>query len=143
MRWCRQSMLPMASTSADPAGDWSFSMEKFADYLKRENIAWPVTEKGKLSTSNKTFESMGKAFSAVGTVAAAALYAQQAAQGQAGGRKRRAKSHDAVAVSVQDVAHPAKGQPVDFLAGGVFAESDQAGSGHGGRLRRLVESWNS
>ena len=44
------------------AGDWSFSMERFADYLKRENIAWPVTEKGKLSTSNKTFQSMGKAF---------------------------------------------------------------------------------
>jgi DNA polymerase I len=46
----------------DLAGDWSFSMERFADYLKRENIAWPVTEKGKISTSNKTFESMGKAF---------------------------------------------------------------------------------
>ena len=44
------------------AGDWSFSMEKFADYLRRENIAWPVTEKGKLSTSNKTFDAMGKAF---------------------------------------------------------------------------------
>jgi DNA polymerase I len=43
------------------AGDWSFSMDNFTDYLKRENIAWPVTEKGKLSTSNRTFESMGKA----------------------------------------------------------------------------------
>jgi hypothetical protein len=44
----------------DKQGDWHFSMEKFAQYLEREGIAWPLTEKGKLSTKRKTFEDMSK-----------------------------------------------------------------------------------
>jgi hypothetical protein len=45
-------------------GDWHFSMENFEAYLEREGIlaAWPRTEKGKLSTSNKVFESMCKGY---------------------------------------------------------------------------------
>jgi DNA polymerase family A len=42
-------------------GDWHFSMERFAEYLAREEISWPVTEKGKLSTREKTFQDMTKA----------------------------------------------------------------------------------
>ena len=41
-------------------GDWHFSLELFAAYLQREQISWPLTETGKLSTRNKTFEDMSK-----------------------------------------------------------------------------------
>lgn len=41
-------------------GDWHFNMEKFAAYLERSDITWPVTERGTLSTKRKTFEDMSK-----------------------------------------------------------------------------------
>jgi hypothetical protein len=43
-------------------GDWSFDMERFAAYLKREGIldGWPRTDTGKLSTKRKVFEDMSK-----------------------------------------------------------------------------------
>ena len=41
-------------------GEWHFSMEMFFEYLAREEITWPITEKGKLSTKRKTFEDMSK-----------------------------------------------------------------------------------
>jgi DNA polymerase I len=44
----------------DKAGDWHFNLEKFASYLQREGIAWPVTETGKLSVRGKVFEDMTK-----------------------------------------------------------------------------------
>jgi hypothetical protein len=43
-------------------GDWSFSMENFAEYLRREGIDWPISEKGKLKTNDKTFEAMCKGY---------------------------------------------------------------------------------
>jgi DNA polymerase I len=43
-------------------GDWSFSMENFAAYLRREGIDWPISEKGKLKTNDKTFETMCKGY---------------------------------------------------------------------------------
>ncbi len=44
----------------DKAGDWHFNMEKFAAYLAREGIDWPVTETGKLSTNENNFQNMAK-----------------------------------------------------------------------------------
>ena len=44
----------------DSAGEWHFSMDLFAAYLEREGIEWPVTETGKLSTREKTFQDMAK-----------------------------------------------------------------------------------
>jgi hypothetical protein len=44
----------------DTGGEWHFSMDRFAAYLARERIAWPVTETGKLSTKEKTFQDMAK-----------------------------------------------------------------------------------
>jgi hypothetical protein len=43
-----------------PDGDWHFNLERFADYLQREGIAWPLTETGKPSTKRKTFDDMAK-----------------------------------------------------------------------------------
>jgi hypothetical protein len=42
------------------AGDWTFNMEKFAAYLAREGIGWPLLESGKLNMKRKTFEDMSK-----------------------------------------------------------------------------------
>jgi hypothetical protein len=42
------------------AGDWSFSMERFAAYLARERIVWPLLDSGKLNMKRKTFEEMSK-----------------------------------------------------------------------------------
>jgi DNA polymerase I len=41
-------------------GDWTFSMERFEAYLKREGIDWPRLESGKLDLKRKTFENMSK-----------------------------------------------------------------------------------
>ena len=41
-------------------GDWHFSLELFAAYLRRQQISWPLTETGKLSIRSKTFEDMSK-----------------------------------------------------------------------------------
>jgi DNA polymerase-1 len=43
------------------AGDWSFNLERFGQYLEREGIQWPRTETGTLSTSKKVFDAMCKA----------------------------------------------------------------------------------
>jgi DNA polymerase I len=42
------------------AGDWTFNMERFAAYLAREGIDWPLLETGKLSLRRNTFEDMSK-----------------------------------------------------------------------------------
>jgi hypothetical protein len=44
------------------ARSMTFSMERFAAYLIRHNIAWPRTEKGLLATDDDTFRSMAKAY---------------------------------------------------------------------------------
>ena len=44
----------------NPAGDWTFSMERFAGYLEREGTAWPQLETGKLNMRRKTFDEMSK-----------------------------------------------------------------------------------
>jgi DNA polymerase I len=66
--YARDAMVPSVDAAYgvnvydDASGDWKFSMEKFAAYLERERIAWPRTETGRLSISEKVFESMGKAY---------------------------------------------------------------------------------
>src|SRR5262249_29781067 len=42
------------------AGDWTFNMERFAAYLTREGIGWPLLESGKFNMKRKTFEDMSK-----------------------------------------------------------------------------------
>ena len=44
------------------AGEWSFNMELFTAYLKREGIAWPLLESGKLNMRRQTFEDISKGF---------------------------------------------------------------------------------
>jgi hypothetical protein len=39
----------------------TFKMEKFRDYLKRNDISWPRTETGRLSLSEDTFKDMARA----------------------------------------------------------------------------------
>jgi hypothetical protein len=61
----RDAMVPQIDANygvyvKDKKGEWHFSLEKFAEYLDREGIAWPLTDKGKLSTRRKTFEDMSK-----------------------------------------------------------------------------------
>jgi DNA polymerase-1 len=41
-------------------GDWHFNMGLFESYLQREQIDWPRTENGTLSTKRKTFDDMSK-----------------------------------------------------------------------------------
>ena len=64
-RYVRDAMVPAIDAAygvyiKDKAGDWHFSMERFQQYLDREGIVWPLTDKGKLSTKRKTFENMTK-----------------------------------------------------------------------------------
>ena len=33
----------------DASGDWTFNMKRFAAYLEREGIVWPLLETGKLT----------------------------------------------------------------------------------------------
>jgi DNA polymerase-1 len=44
----------------DAAGNWIFNMGKFAAYLTREGIGWPLLESGKLDMKRKTFDEMSK-----------------------------------------------------------------------------------
>ena len=66
--YARDAMVPSVDAAYgvyvydDASGDWEFSMERFAAYLERERITWPLTETGRLSTSEEVFQSMGKAY---------------------------------------------------------------------------------
>ena len=46
----------------DTAGDWIFNMKRFAAYLEREGIVWPLLETGNFNMKRKTFEDMSKGF---------------------------------------------------------------------------------
>jgi DNA polymerase I len=64
-RAVRDAMVPAIDTRygvyvRNAAGDWTFNMEKFAAYLTREGIGWPLLESGKLNMKRKTFEEMSK-----------------------------------------------------------------------------------
>jgi DNA polymerase-1 len=61
----RDAMIPAVDAAygvyvKDHDGNWHFSMEQFENYLERQGIPWPRTEKGKLSTRAKTFEDISK-----------------------------------------------------------------------------------
>ena len=49
-------------TRRNDNSDWTFSMELFVAYLKREGIEWPTLETGALNMKRKTFEDMSKGF---------------------------------------------------------------------------------
>ena len=49
-------------TRRNDKSDWTFSMELFVAYLKREGIEWPTLENGALNMKRKTFEDMSKGF---------------------------------------------------------------------------------
>jgi DNA polymerase-1 len=64
-RAVRDAMVPMIDARygvyvRNAGGDWTFNMERFAAYLAREGIAWPLLETGKLNMRRKTFEEMSK-----------------------------------------------------------------------------------
>jgi DNA polymerase-1 len=64
-RHVRDAMVPAIDARygvyvRNTAGDWSFSVERFAAYLAREGIIWPLLDSGKLSMKRKTFEEMSK-----------------------------------------------------------------------------------
>jgi DNA polymerase-1 len=64
-RAVRDAMVPMIDAQygvyvRNAAGDWTFNTERFAAYLAREGIAWPLLEAGKLNMRRKTFEEMSK-----------------------------------------------------------------------------------
>lgn len=66
-REIRDEMVPVIDAqynvyTRNAAGDWTFNMERFGAYLKREGIEWPLTEKGRLNTKRKTFEDMSKGY---------------------------------------------------------------------------------
>jgi DNA polymerase-1 len=66
-REVRNAMVPAIDAQygvyvRNAAGDWTFSMERFAAYTAREGIAWPLLESGKLNMRRKTFEDMSKGF---------------------------------------------------------------------------------
>ena len=64
----RDDMVPVIDAKygvyvRNAAGGWSFNMELFNAYLKREGITfWPKTSAGKLSTSRQTFDDMCKGY---------------------------------------------------------------------------------
>jgi hypothetical protein len=64
-RLVRDSMVPVIDAKygvyvRNTAGDWTFNMERFAAYLTKENITWPLLETGKLNMQRKTFDDMSK-----------------------------------------------------------------------------------
>jgi DNA polymerase-1 len=64
-RAVRDAMVPVIDAQygvyvRNAAGDWTFNMERFAAYLEREGIGWPLLESGKLNLRRKTFEDMSK-----------------------------------------------------------------------------------
>jgi hypothetical protein len=64
-RAIRDAMVPVIDAQygvyvRNPAGDWTFNRERFAAYLAREGIAWPLLETGTLNMRRKTFEEMSK-----------------------------------------------------------------------------------
>ncbi len=68
-RWVRDDMVPTIDAQygvyvRNAAGDWTFSHEKWAAYLKREGLydLWPRLESGALDMRRKTFENMSKGF---------------------------------------------------------------------------------
>ena len=141
-RAVRDAMVPAIDAKygvyvRDAAGDWTFNMERFAAYLAREGIDWPLLESGKLNMQRKTFEEMSKGLAAARGAAAAAAHARQDAQGEACGRRRRPEPNGAVAVQSQDITHTTESVAMDFLTGGVAALTDQTGAGDGRRIHRL------
>jgi DNA polymerase family A len=66
-RFVRDAMVPEIDAQygvyvRSKDGEWHFNMEKFAAFLQREGIVWPVTEQGALATKSKTFEEMAKGY---------------------------------------------------------------------------------
>jgi hypothetical protein len=64
-RKIRDNMVPAIDAkygvyARNAAGDWSFSMERFAAYLERHGIAWPRLDSGKLNMKRKVFDGMSK-----------------------------------------------------------------------------------
>ena len=64
-RAVRDAMVPAIDANygvyvRNAAGDWAFNMERFAAYLEREGIAWPLLETGKLNMRRKVFEEMSR-----------------------------------------------------------------------------------
>ena len=64
-RAVRDAMVPTIDAQygvyvRNAAGDWTFNMERFEDYLAREGIAWPRLETGKPNMRRKTFDEMSK-----------------------------------------------------------------------------------
>ena len=49
-------------TRRNNRSDWTFSMERFVAYLKREGIEWPTLETGAFNMKRKMFEDMSKGF---------------------------------------------------------------------------------
>jgi DNA polymerase-1 len=61
----RDAMVPAVDAKygvyvKDKNGEWSFNAERFAGYLARNGIDWPLLESGKLNLRRKTFEDMSK-----------------------------------------------------------------------------------
>jgi DNA polymerase I len=64
-REVRDAMVPVIDAQygvyvRNAAGDRTFNMERFEDYLAREGITWPRLASGKLNMERKTFEAMSK-----------------------------------------------------------------------------------
>jgi DNA polymerase I len=68
-RALRDAMVPVIDAQygvyvRNSAGNWSFNMEKFDQYLEREGItSWPRTETGRPNLERETFEEMTKGWS--------------------------------------------------------------------------------
>ena len=65
--WCavRDAMVPIVDAEygvyvQDKDGEWHFNMDRFQQYLDRQEIGWPRTDAGKLNMRRKTFENMSK-----------------------------------------------------------------------------------
>jgi hypothetical protein len=66
-RAVRDAMVPTIDAQygvyvRNAAGDWTFSTERFAAYLARAGIAWPLLDSGKLNMQHETFDAMAMAF---------------------------------------------------------------------------------
>ena len=106
------------------AGDWTFNMERFAAYLAREGIAWPLLETGKLNMRRKTFEDMTKGWPQLEELRQLRHARDKMRKSQTRCRRRRTQSHGVVAVQGQDLTHSAKGFAMDFFTGGMVAVAD-------------------
>ena len=136
--WCRWWTCTASTSATRAAGTGTH--DRFEQWTVSEGIQLAAQGGHRQARhAAQDFREHGQGLSAGRAAAPAALHPRQAAHDPVERRTRRPESHGVVAVLVEDLAHAAEGEALDFLAVGVAAVFDKAGARKGARLHRLFE----